>query len=349
MRLFNLLTMLVVASLLWPSLGSAQSRTLAERIEALERAQGGGGSSAGGGGEVMVQLLDRLDQLQKEVQSLRSVVEEQNFEIDNLKRRQRDQYLDIDQRIERIAGGGNNSGFNSSGFAQNPSQTQGQATGQVPNQRVGANGGFNQNTVRNNPPRLGSTNATGGGARTQPLNNNGSTPTLTVTPDPAPANLGVPEVRQGTGNASTTAGLGQSQPVFNLPVQDPEAEREAYNSAFALLKNGQYADSADAFQSFLQRYPTGEFADNAQYWLGESYYVTRNYQIAQGAFELLLQRYPDSAKLPDAKLKLGFTHYELQNWADSRRILEDVLNSHPGTTVARLAERRLRALRLEGR
>ncbi len=61
------------------------------------------------------------------------------------------------------------------------------------------------------------------------------------------------------------------------------------------------------FQQFLQSYPQSSLADNAQYWLGESYYVTRDFQNAAAAFQTVLDRWPDSRKAPDALLKLGYT------------------------------------------
>src|SRR3970040_157621 len=68
-------------------------------------------------------------------------------------------------------------------------------------------------------------------------------------------------------------------------------ERAGYDAAFNALKAGQYAESAQRFQAFLTRFPNGTYAPNALYWLGESYYVTQNYQLAQQQFQALLDRY----------------------------------------------------------
>ena len=70
-------------------------------------------------------------------------------------------------------------------------------------------------------------------------------------------------------------------------------ERAAYNVAFDALKGGNYADAAQLFLSFLELYPNGTYTPNAMYWLGESYYVTQNYQLAGEQFRTLLDRYPD--------------------------------------------------------
>jgi tol-pal system protein YbgF len=109
-----------------------------------------------------------------------------------------------------------------------------------------------------------------------------------------------------------------------------------------------YADAAQLFQEFLDRYPSSEYADNAQYWLGESYYVTGNFDIALAAFQGLLNDYPDSPKVPDALLKIGYTHYELKQWDRARAALSQVEQDYPDTTLARLAASRLKSMRMEG-
>ena len=128
----------------------------------------------------------------------------------------------------------------------------------------------------------------------------------------------------------------------------PEAEKAAYDQGFQSLKDLKYADAAEQFSAFVVQYPNSDYADNAQYWLGESYYVTRNYDIALEAFQALLSNYPDSPKVPDGLLKIGYTHYELKQWDQARAALVQVQEQYPDTTLARLAGSRLRSMKLEG-
>jgi len=130
---------------------------------------------------------------------------------------------------------------------------------------------------------------------------------------------------------------------------DPAAERDTYQQAFNLLKQGRYDPAITAFQSFLASYPGGNFTDNAQYWLGEANYVTRRFEVAEREFRKVLEQHPDSSKSADAMLKLGYTYYELGNWESARKMLEKVNARFPNTTVGRLAENRLQKMRLEGR
>jgi tol-pal system protein YbgF len=134
-----------------------------------------------------------------------------------------------------------------------------------------------------------------------------------------------------------------------MTAGDPAAEFASYNEAFQALKDGRYADSARRFQSFIDQYPNSELTSNAYYWLGESYYVTQNYQIAEQSFQTLLQRYPKSQKAPDALLKIGYSQYELKQWDQAEATLNQVVQTWPDSTAARLAQGRLRALKLETR
>ncbi|HTC51698.1 MAG TPA: tol-pal system protein YbgF [Steroidobacteraceae bacterium] len=134
---------------------------------------------------------------------------------------------------------------------------------------------------------------------------------------------------------------GTSAPSGGSPIAATGADQTAYNQAFDTLKSGKYAAAITAFQQFLQAYPQSSLADNAQYWLGESFYVTRDFQSAAAAFQTVLDRWPDSRKAPDALLKLGYTQAELQHTAQARATLTAVSTRYPGTDAANLAAARL--------
>ena len=238
----------------------------------------------------MATLVTQVQELQDEVRNMRGQLEEQARELENLKRRQRDQYLDIDQRLSDMRNG---QPVSSSGAPYaGPPPTQGPAT-------------------------------------SEPAGD-------------------VPEVREPMESQTAVTTIAPPEAQSQIIPPDPAAEKAAYDQAFQALKELRYADAAESFQSFLDKYPNSDYADNAQYWLGESYYVTRNYDIALKAFQDLMDKYPDSSKVPDALLKVGYTHYELQQWDRARAALTQVQEKYPDTTLSRLAESRLRSMRMEG-
>jgi len=130
---------------------------------------------------------------------------------------------------------------------------------------------------------------------------------------------------------------------------NPADEKSSYDQAFNALKDGRYAESARRFQAFIDQYPGSELTPNAYYWLGESYYVTQNYPISLNTFQKLLASYPNGQKAPDALLKIGYCQYEMKQWDQAESTLNQVLQRYPNTTIANLAQGRLRALKLEGK
>ena len=126
-------------------------------------------------------------------------------------------------------------------------------------------------------------------------------------------------------------------------------DRANYQAAFDLLKDGKYPEAISGFQQFLVTFPTSTLADNAQYWLGEAHYVTKQYPDALRDFRTVIEKYPESRKIPDALLKIGYCNYELKNWTEARSALSQVVQRFGDTTAARLASQRLAKLDSEGR
>lgn len=149
-----------------------------------------------------------------------------------------------------------------------------------------------------------------------------------------------------TNDGAGAMGSGIKQPGNLVAAANEQA---VYTKAFNLLKEGNYSQSIIAFRAFLSTYGTGKYADNAQYWLGEANYATRDYKTALVEFQKILTDYQDSPKRKDAELKIGFTYYELKDWDAAKRTLNSVLSQYPDTTNARTAKQRLERLVREGR
>lgn len=148
--------------------------------------------------------------------------------------------------------------------------------------------------------------------------------------------------------AATPSGSADAPIVFGDAglVANSADERSAYQTAFDALKAGRYADSAQLFRDFLQAWPNGSYAPNALYWLGESYYVTQNYELAREQFQALLNRYPTHDKAPGALLKVGLSEYGMKDLDTAEETLARVVSQYPGTDAARTADDRLRAIEI---
>ncbi|MCF6224776.1 MAG: tol-pal system protein YbgF [Xanthomonadales bacterium] len=150
-----------------------------------------------------------------------------------------------------------------------------------------------------------------------------------------------------TGGNSPALDSAPSSPV-SIPSPEPAVDdKTAYQMAFTHLKDLRYTEAAESFYNFLETYPQSPLAGNAEYWLGESYYVTQNYDYALESFQRLLEKYPESKKAPDAWLKIGYTYYEMDDRQKAADILQRVKQQYPGTTLEKLADSRLKTMQLE--
>jgi tol-pal system protein YbgF len=154
---------------------------------------------------------------------------------------------------------------------------------------------------------------------------------------------------EGGGSVSAGGGGGMASSMSSgLPVPQGD-DRANYQAAFDLLKDGKYSEAISGFTQFLSTFPTSALADNAQYWLGEAHYVTRQFPDALRHFRTVVEKYPDSRKIPDALLKIGYCNYELKNYTEARSALGQVVSRFGDTTAARLASQRLTKMEGEGR
>ncbi len=107
----------------------------------------------------------------------------------------------------------------------------------------------------------------------------------------------------GGANAATTATSG----VANPPSAAPATPQDQYNRAFGLLQRADYPNAETALRAFVKQFPKDPLAGNAQYWLGETYYVRKDWNDAAIAFAEGYQKYPKSSKAMDDLLKLGMS------------------------------------------
>ncbi|MGZ5011932.1 MAG: tol-pal system protein YbgF [Methylobacter sp.] len=167
---------------------------------------------------------------------------------------------------------------------------------------------------------------------------------------PAAENAPMQEGAVGTeakaAEASVAAPVAASE-AKPAPAQKQDAapasgdEKQQYQQAYEALRNGHNAQAIAEFNALLSKNPKGEYANNAQYWLGEAYRVNQDVDSARKAFNSVIENYPGSSKVPDALLKLGTIEIEQKNQAKAREYLTRVTADFPSSTAARLAAKKL--------
>ncbi|WP_139556380.1 tol-pal system protein YbgF [Methylotetracoccus oryzae] len=183
-------------------------------------------------------------------------------------------------------------------------------------------------------------------------------PAPATAPGTVPGDGSAPIPGQPTDPAAAVPG--QAPPPGTAPADPAAAQtaaappavapREAaYQKAFGILKEGRYPEAIRELKAFLTAYPSGEYSDNAQYWLAEAFYVTKDPAAARSAFDTVIKSYPQSSKVADAMLKLGFIDYDIGQYAQARATLSEVMRTYPNSSAAKLAEKRLERMQQEGR
>jgi len=232
----------------------------------------------------LVDLMNRFEQLQRDMEKIIGDLEVQNHQLQTLKKQQKDLYEDMDRRLRKLE------------------------------------------------------QATKAGAPVSQVPSAGGVP---VSPVPVqPANVG------GTSGAQPSAAPAQvNQPPSAMSEIEENVARSAYERAFNLLKQRRYDLAITSFKAFLETYPYASYADNAQYWIGEANYANKKYETALEEFQQVISKYPNSPKRADALLKIGYTYIELGNKKMAKHTLNTIVTSYPGTTAAKLAEKRIKTLK----
>jgi tol-pal system protein YbgF len=151
--------------------------------------------------------------------------------------------------------------------------------------------------------------------------------------------------------ARTAPGRASRAPGAPAREREPAGDRDrggeagnAYRAAVSLVQSGDHAGGAAALRAFLAKHPRHDFADNAQYWLGEAHYAQKDYPSALAEFRTVIETYPRGNKVPDALLKVGYCYLALGQPDKARPVLEQVVNLYPKTEPAATAAKRLESL-----
>ncbi len=122
----------------------------------------------------------------------------------------------------------------------------------------------------------------------------------------------------------------RSQPQ-DLAAPPPSGDAQTlYQQGYASLLQKDYAGAEGAFRQLVDAYPNNVLASNAQYWIGETYYVRGQYKNAADAFLKGYKKYKSSEKAPDTLLKLGMSLAELGQKDAACSTFNELKTKYPG-------------------
>lgn len=280
-------------------------------------------TSASASEDVVVETV-AVQELRRDIADLHNSVELQRRALEQLRERQRQWYDDLDARLrqrEQVArragqdqqltygqgSAGDGRVRNDAGQGPVTPGQQDQSTAPVSEEQVYGQQGVAEQSSREDEANRGST--------------------------------------EGLRTASRQQSPGTIQRATDRRKIASAEEQTAYDEAFELLTQSRYADAVIKFRALIENFPRGALIDDAQYWIGEAYYVARDFEKAGEAFRTVVNRYPESQRMPEAMLKLGVIQAETGRAQKARRTLNQVISRYPGSRVAISAETRLSQIR----
>jgi len=303
---------------------SQDLRPLLDRLDRLERDMNmlqrqvyAGASSDGtpkpmpppdsaGGGATALDMDVRMGRIEDQIRTLTGQLEENSYKTEQLRQKLDKLSSDIDFRLNQLEHpGAASAGPPPSNDSNAPAGAAPANTDQPPS---------NPNApVQLHPPGAG-------GDPSKPASKSGI---LGFVPaEPGGTTMLAPQTKDGASDTQAPANQQTNQQTAAAPAGLPAnaSPKEQYNYAFGLLRQQKYDDAAAALRAFIKANPKDDLAGSAQYWLGESYYVRKDYANAAPIFAEGYEKYPKSVKAPYDLLGLGQSLGAQGQKADSCRV-----------------------------
>ena len=136
---------------------------------------------------------------------------------------------------------------------------------------------------------------------------------------------------EGEDGAGDEAGVNTSEAIFEGGLSD--------------YLRGNIDNAQGQFLDYLALYPTHSKADQAQFYLAETYYSSVDYEEAIRQFDQVYKRHPLSGLAPDSIYKKGMAYVKLRNREEAIRAFQSVMARFPESNAAPLARSELNSLR----
>jgi tol-pal system protein YbgF len=141
---------------------------------------------------------------------------------------------------------------------------------------------------------------------------------------------------------SVSGSPGQNNDSVAGEIQD--TEDGLYSYAKKLFDQGDLESARLQFENFISKYPDSQNADNARFWIADSYYAEKWYEKAILEYQKVLENYPNSNKNAAARLKQGYAFIALGEKANARLILKELITRYPNSQEAKYASEKLKKI-----
>ena len=137
-------------------------------------------------------------------------------------------------------------------------------------------------------------------------------------------------------------------PTKETPTEVKGASKsvgDLYKDAYETFQKGNLEGARRKFEAFLKKYPNTELSDNAQFWIGETYFLKKDFEKAILEYEKAIVKYPEGDKIPAALFKQALAFLELGDKTNARNLLKRVIERYPHSEQAEMAKKRLEGIK----
>jgi len=120
---------------------------------------------------------------------------------------------------------------------------------------------------------------------------------------------------------------------------------DLYKDAYETFHKGDLEGARRKFEAFLKQYPNTELSDNAQFWIGETYFLKKDFERAILEYEKAMVKYPEGDKIPAALFKQALAFLELGDKTNARNLLKRVIEKYPNSDQAEMAKKKLETIK----
>lgn len=253
----------------------------------------------------------RLNAIEKAIQQLTGMAEENTHRIDRLSQRLDRLQNDLTYRVEQLEAAVATEASPDAAAGSGPAEAS-KAEGKPEPTRAIAAAPPAEKPAESGAARIGANRPDSGQAEPDQAE-----------PEPARAAVGA-----------------AARPNASAANRDPDG---AYAAAFDLLRRRDFDGAETAFTAFIADFPEHPLTENAHYWLGETHYARGQFEAAARSFASGYKAAPDGRKAPDNLLKLGLSLEQLGRTSEACLVLQRLLADFPsisGSMRARVRQSR---------
>jgi len=120
---------------------------------------------------------------------------------------------------------------------------------------------------------------------------------------------------------------------------------DLYKDSYETFQKGDLEGARRKFETFLKQYPNTELSDNAQFWIGETYYQKKDFEKAILEYEKAIAKYPEGDKIPAALFKQALAFLELGDKSSAKNLLKRVIERYPNSDQADMAKKKMESIK----